>query len=431
MRKTIRIQLPKDADLLATMRLFREIANEVSKMAWEIREQLKGKFDLRRQCYPLLRSRYTHVNSRVLEYIIRVVNGCYSKKKRRKLSEPVVFRRNFALFDKRLFKFGDGNITLWTIAGRKNFPFTFAPVKRFKEYWEKKVDVDSITLKESDRCIVGFVCLTVPEPPFKVSHHFVGIDIGAECPLVAVRDDGAIFFPDFSKFHKKRKQFLQRRRYLQSKLAAQRLLGKDAHNTIRELKRLSGKQRLFTKQFLNWVINRLFNWMGDAVIVMERLKLPQGKKVKNAKALNRTLSLMPSGIIKQVILEKAKERGLRVIFVNPAGTSQTCPKCGGKGERVSRDLFRCHVCGFSCHADIVGARNILKRGFERVVKQGAETGDEPVGPFQPLKTCPAYSAGNVEVHYSSLQKQVAVDPHDQRINLRSTATCRIFEDKTA
>jgi putative transposase len=407
LKKTIPILLPKDPDLLATMRLFRDIANEVSKMAFEAREQLKKRFDLRRFCYPILRERYPNVNSRVLEYIIKVVAGCYSKKKRKKLKEPVEFKSDFALLDKRLFKFNERTLTVWTVAGRKEFPFTFVPVRRFREWWGRKTDVDSIILKERNGKIIAHVCLTIPMPPSGDAKHFVGIDRGAECPLVAVRDDGKIFFPDFSEFHRKRKKWLEQRRYLQQKLTMQRLLGKDAHNTVRALKQLSGRQRNFTKQFVHWVVNRLFDWMGDAVIVMERLKLPQGAKVKKAKALNRTLSLMPYGLIHKAIVEKANERGLTVIFVNPAGTSQTCPQCGNKGERPKRDLFRCDHCGFSCHADIVGAMNILKRGLERFYDSGAVAGDEPAEPFQPHQTCPVpdEGTGNVESHYSPQRLQ--------------------------
>jgi transposase len=122
---------------------------------------------------------------------------------------------------------------------------------------------------------------------------------------------------------------------------------------------------------------------------MERLKLPQGKKVKGAKKLNRILSLMPYGLIRNTIEEKANELGLKVWFVNPKGTSQTCPQCGERGERPNRDLFKCPSCGFSCHSDIVGAMNILRRGLQSFSQNGAEAGDEPAGkPFQPLETCP-------------------------------------------
>jgi IS605 OrfB family transposase len=419
LKKTIPILLPKDPDLLATMRLFRDIANEVSKIAFEAREQLKKRFDLRRSCYPILRERYPSVNSRVLEYIIKVVAGCYSKKKRKKLKEPVEFKRDFALLDKRLFKFNERTLTVWTVAGRKEFPFTFVPVRRFQDWWERKTDVDSIILKECNGKIIAHVCLTIPISPVRDVKHFVGIDRGAECPLVAVRDDGKIFFPDFSEFHQKRKKWLEQRRYLQQKLAMQRLLGKDAHNTVRALKRFSGRQRNFTKQFVHWIVNRFFDWVGDAVIVMERLKLPQGAKVKKAKALNRTLSLMPYGLIHKAIVEKANERGLPVIFVNPSGTSQTCPQCGNKGERPKRDLFRCDHCGFSCHADIVGAMNILRRGLERFYDSGAVAGDEPAEPFQPHHelTCPVpdEGTGSVEAHHSPQRERLQSTPKRKRL----------------
>jgi IS605 OrfB family transposase len=404
MRRTVPILLPKDDDLLVTMRLFKDIANEVSKVAFEAREQLKGKFDLRRRAYSVFRERYPQVNSRLLEIIIRVVAGCYSKKKCKKLEAPAMFKKDFALLDKGLLRFDGQTLIVWTIAGRKKYPFTFVPVKRFQELWERKVDVDSITLKERNGKIVAYVCLTIPEPTFGGALHIVGVDLGANCPLVAVRDDGKVFFPDFSRFHRKRQEWLERRRYLQRKLAMQRLLGKDAHNTIRALKRLSQKQQRFTRQFVHWVVNRFLAWAGDAVIIMERLRLPQGKKVKGAKELNRTLSLMPCGLIRDAITQKVEERGLKVLFVNPKGTSKTCPNCGAQGERPERDLFKCPACGFSCHADIVGAMNVLRKGLERLSQSGAEAGDEPARPFQPRHklTCPAADkvAGSVEFHHS-------------------------------
>jgi transposase len=142
---------------------------------------------------------------------------------------------------------------------------------------------------------------------------------------------------------------------------------------------------------------------------MEKLRLPRGKRVKGAKALNRTLSLLPYGLVRKAIIEKAQERGLIVLFVDPKGTSKTCPQCGAQGERPQRDLFKCPNCGFVCHADIVGAMNILRKGLEWFSQSGAVLGGEPGGPFQPRHewTCPASlsEAGNVEPHYSPQRLQ--------------------------
>jgi transposase len=142
---------------------------------------------------------------------------------------------------------------------------------------------------------------------------------------------------------------------------------------------------------------------------MERLRLPKGKKIKGAKALNRTLSLLPYGIVKNAVVQKAQERGLKVVFVNPAGTSQTCPQCGAQGERTQRD-FKCPSCGFSCHADIVGAMNILRRGLQSYSQSGAEAGDEPAKPSQPQNSVDLprrqKATGNVESHYSPPQERL-------------------------
>jgi putative transposase len=387
-KRTVPVLLPEDKDLVNTMQLFREIANEASRMVFPARAQLTNYPTVRKYCYSVLRQRYPTVNSRVLEFALKVVSNAYSGKNGRRLKKPPEFKKDFVLFDKRLFKFDGQTLRIWTVAGRKDFPFFLVPSRRFLDWWGKKTDIDSITLKKCGDNIIAHVCLTVPEPLPVTPRRFVGIDLGASCPLVAVRDDGKIFFPDFSEFHRKREEWFEERRYLQWKLAMQRTFSKDAHNTIRALRRLSHKQRNFTRQFARWVVNRLLTWAGDAVIIMERLKLPQGKKVKGATKLNRTLSLMPYGLIRNTIVEKANELGLKVWFVDPKGTSQTCPQCGERGERPDRDLFKCPSCGFSCHADIVGAMNILRRGLQSYSQSGAEAGDKPAGePFQPLKTC--------------------------------------------
>jgi putative transposase len=56
--------------------------------------------------------------------------------------------------------------------------------------------------------------------------------------------------------------------------------------------------------------------------------------------------------------------GGEVIAVNPRHTSQTCPECGhvSKANRLHQALFSCTACGYSYHADVVAARNILARG---------------------------------------------------------------------
>lgn len=58
----------------------------------------------------------------------------------------------------------------------------------------------------------------------------------------------------------------------------------------------------------------------------------------------------------QFIEYKANLVGIKVEYVNPAYTSQTCPKCSEKNKAPDRK-YKCR-CGFEKHRDIVGAMNI-------------------------------------------------------------------------
>jgi len=76
--------------------------------------------------------------------------------------------------------------------------------------------------------------------------------------------------------------------------------------------------------------------------------------------MNRQLHRFPHYKFKQLLRYKLKERGLPLIEVDEAYTSQTCAKCGEKGERY-KGRFRCS--GTEIHSDVNGAWNISKRAL--------------------------------------------------------------------
>ena len=57
---------------------------------------------------------------------------------------------------------------------------------------------------------------------------------------------------------------------------------------------------------------------------------------------------------------KARLAGIEVVAVDPAYTSQRCSECGHteRGNRRSRGIFWCKVCGYFAHADVNAALNI-------------------------------------------------------------------------
>lgn len=78
--------------------------------------------------------------------------------------------------------------------------------------------------------------------------------------------------------------------------------------------------------------------------------------------------------LEQKLLYKALKNRQLVRKVNPAYTSQTCPKCGHT-ERANRDkklhLFCCRNCGYKSNNDRIGAMNLHRMGINLLVPDAA------------------------------------------------------------
>lgn len=61
--------------------------------------------------------------------------------------------------------------------------------------------------------------------------------------------------------------------------------------------------------------------------------------------------------LQQQVERRAYDRGIPVIYVNPAYTSKRCSRCGMFGRRM-RKHFECPHCGYIAHADVNAAFNI-------------------------------------------------------------------------
>jgi putative transposase len=98
-----------------------------------------------------------------------------------------------------------------------------------------------------------------------------------------------------------------------------------------------------------------------------------GTNVAAKSGLNRSILDAGWGVFLAVLAHKAESAGRVVVAVEPRNTSRTCPECGhcSGDNRVTQADFRCVACGFTGHADEVGALNILRAGLARHVAQAA------------------------------------------------------------
>jgi predicted RNA-binding Zn-ribbon protein involved in translation (DUF1610 family) len=105
----------------------------------------------------------------------------------------------------------------------------------------------------------------------------------------------------------------------------------------------------------------------------ERVARGRGRRAKAG--LNRGIQAGRWGRIREVLTDKCTLAGVRLVAVNPAYTSQTCPTCGhvAKENRESQAVFHCRSCGHRDNADVNAARNILTLGLQHL---GEHTGQD-------------------------------------------------------
>ena len=89
-----------------------------------------------------------------------------------------------------------------------------------------------------------------------------------------------------------------------------------------------------------------------------------GRNVKGKAGLNRAILQQGWGQIQNMLDYKAAKAGIRHIRIHPAGTSQTCNRCGIRDpkSRRSQAEFNCTGCGYPANADHNAAINIADRG---------------------------------------------------------------------
>jgi IS605 OrfB family transposase len=133
----------------------------------------------------------------------------------------------------------------------------------------------------------------------------------------------------------------------------------------RHLKRLSGDEARYRRNMNHNISKRLVATAKDTgrAIVLENLKGIRAQTTVR-KAQRRRHNSWSFNQLRQFIEYKAKLAGVPVIYVNPRGTSHTCPRCGfqAKHNRPRRDRFECVRCGLAGPADYIAALNIAARG---------------------------------------------------------------------
>lgn len=175
----------------------------------------------------------------------------------------------------------------------------------------------------------------------------MGVDLGLKVPAVAVTDDDRVRFFGNGRQNKYKKRTFRSKR---------KVLGE--RKKIHAIRHLSDKEQRWMKDQDHKVSRAIINFAKDnniSVIRLEQLANIR-QTARTSRKNEKNLHTWSFYRLSQFIEYKAKLVGIKVEYVNPAYTSQTCPQCGEKNKAQDRN-YKCK-CGFHKHRDLVGAMNI-------------------------------------------------------------------------
>lgn len=215
------------------------------------------------------------------------------------------------------------------------------------------------------RKIVAQIPYEVAEVEMREDGNVMGVDLGLKCPAVAYISNGKVKFYGSGRQNKYiRRRFTEIRRALQKK------------KHLKVVKTIGDKEQRIMKDFDHQLSRKIVNdAIADNVFVikLENLKsihkrISDAKKRmrKYARKHNRYLHSWTFYRLAQFIEYKAKRAGIKVVYVDPAYTSQTCPKCGRNNKADDRN-YVCE-CGYHVHRDLLGAINICNS--DKIVTKG-------------------------------------------------------------
>lgn len=195
---------------------------------------------------------------------------------------------------------------------------------------------------------IAQIAVTLPET-YKMSEsgNVMGVDLGLKVPAVAVTSKNKVrFFGNGRQNKYKKRKFRAVRKQLGKSKKVQAI----RHLNNKEQRYMTDQDHKVSRAIVEFAIaNKVTTIRLEQLTNIRQTTRTSRKNEKNL----HTWSFYRLALF---IEYKANLAGIRVEFVNPSYTSQTCPNCQKRNKAKDR-TYKCK-CGFEKHRDVVGAMNI-------------------------------------------------------------------------
>lgn len=225
---------------------------------------------------------------------------------------------------------------------------------------EYKIKESSLMFDKNNNLILNLTF----DIPDKEAHEIVpgrtlGVDLGIATPAYVCLSDTTYIrsgFGSANDFFRVRQQMKDRRKKLYASLTVVKG-GKGRNKKVKAADHLRDKERNFAKTYNHQLSHRIVKFAKDNKCEFINLEYLTKDGFEN-----RILSSWSYYELQNMIEYKAEREGIKVRYVDPAYTSQTCSKCGhvDKENRPTQAKFKCVNCGLELNADHNASINIAR-----------------------------------------------------------------------
>jgi len=287
--------------------------------------------------------------SAVKNQAIKDAKSVFKKAKKTKFETVPVLKKPMCIWNNQNYSFDSTHISLPIMIDGKTKKTSIRALlvdkgNRNLDLHTHKLGTLRIT-KKSDKWIaqISVTTPTVQRTGVKV----MGVDLGLKVPAVAITDDDKVrFFGNGRQNKFKKRKFRSVRKELGEK------------KKLTAISKLNNKEQRWMQDQDHKVSRAIVDFAKEnktSVIRLEQLANIR-QTTRTSRKNEKNLHTWSFYRLSQFIEYKAELEGIKVEYVNPAYTSQTCPKCSGKNKAQDRK-YKCK-CGFEKHRDIIGAMNI-------------------------------------------------------------------------
>lgn len=341
--------------LVETMQAMKQALNFVSKVAYK-HDLLSSFKKLQSLVYRDLRQSFG-LKSQMACNVCNIVAGLYASMKSNHEHTLAVFKKPKLQYSyNRDYSFTkDGLISIGTLDKRIKIPFVTKGQERyFDGSW--KFGTGTLVYKKG-KFYLHVAAKKVIQTP-SVYRNVIGVDLGMRFLVTAVDQHDRHLFVNGTHIRNVKARYVRLRKELQQR---------NTKSAKRKLKKIAGQENRFMTNVNHCVSKALVQFAGKhSLFVLE--DLTNINDVVSVRKKDRYVRFTWAFTqLRSFIEYKARLNDSHVIVVNPAYTSQQCPKCGytHKNNRKKHiHAFVCGACGYTSNDDRVGALNLRQKGIE-------------------------------------------------------------------